>query len=83
MKSSVWAINRSRLLRSASIFAKPSRFPATKLRLASILLDWPQHIRTFKAIGYDGTITLEVFAPEKGYLLLSRDLLRRWWEATS
>lgn len=43
--------------------------------------DWPQHIRTLKATGYDGTITLEVFAPEKDYLLLSRDLLRRWWEA--
>jgi hypothetical protein len=24
-----------------------------------------------------------VFAPEKDYLLLSRDLLRRWWEATT
>ena len=44
--------------------------------------DWPQHIRRLRATGYDGTITLEVFAPEKDYLLLSRDLLRRWWEAT-
>ncbi len=26
------------------------------------------------------TITLEVFAPQKEYLLLSRDLLRQWWE---
>jgi sugar phosphate isomerase/epimerase len=41
--------------------------------------DWPQHIKKLKATGYDGTITLEVFSPQKEYLLLSRDLLRRWW----
>jgi hypothetical protein len=29
--------------------------------------------------GYDGMITLEVFSPQKEYLLLSRDMLRRWW----
>jgi sugar phosphate isomerase/epimerase len=40
---------------------------------------WPQHIKKLKATGYDGTITLEVFAPHKEYLLLSRDLLRKWW----
>jgi sugar phosphate isomerase/epimerase len=41
--------------------------------------DWPQHIKKLKSTGYDGTITLEVFAPHREYLLLSRDLLRRWW----
>ncbi len=41
--------------------------------------NWPQHIKLLKATGYDGTITLEVFAPQKEYLVLSRDLLRRWW----
>jgi sugar phosphate isomerase/epimerase len=41
--------------------------------------DWPQHVKRLKATGYDGTITLAVFAPQKEYLLLSRDLLRRWW----
>jgi sugar phosphate isomerase/epimerase len=41
--------------------------------------DWPLHVKKLKAAGYDGTITLEVFAPHKEYLLLSRDLLRRWW----
>ena len=41
--------------------------------------DWPQHVKMLKATGYDGTITLEVFSPQKEYLLLSRDLLRRWW----
>jgi sugar phosphate isomerase/epimerase len=42
-------------------------------------IDWPGHLQVLKAAGYDGTITLEVFAPQKEYLLLSRDLLRRWW----
>jgi sugar phosphate isomerase/epimerase len=41
--------------------------------------DWPQHVKKLKATGYDGTITLEVFALHREYLLLSRDLLRRWW----
>lgn len=41
--------------------------------------DWPGHIRQLKATGYDGTITLEVFADRREYLLLSRDLLRQWW----
>ena len=41
---------------------------------------WPQHVKKLKAAGYDGTITLEVFAPHREYLLLSRDLLRKWWD---
>lgn len=41
--------------------------------------DWPEHIRKLKATGYDGTITLEVFSPNKEYLFASRDLLRKWW----
>lgn len=45
------------------------------------LTRWPAHIKKLKATGYDGTITLEVFAPEREYLLVSRDLLRRWWDA--
>ena len=43
--------------------------------------DWPKHMKKLKAAGYDGTITLEVFANDREYLLLSRDLLRRWWTA--
>jgi sugar phosphate isomerase/epimerase len=42
--------------------------------------DWPQHLKKLKATGYDGTITLEVFTPHREYLLLSRDLLRKWWQ---
>jgi len=43
--------------------------------------DWQRHIQKLKATGYDGTISLEVFAEYREYLLLSKDLLRRWWDA--
>jgi len=36
-------------------------------------------VRGLKAVGYDGTITLEVFSRERDYLLLSREKLREWW----
>ena len=48
-------------------------------RPVSCSFSWPKHVKKLKTTGYDGTITLEVFAPQKEYLLLSRDLLRRWW----
>lgn len=44
-------------------------------------VNWPQRIRQIKQSGYDGTITLEVFSPERDYLLLSRNLLQKWWNA--
>jgi sugar phosphate isomerase/epimerase len=39
------------------------------------------HIRALKESGYDGTITLEVFTPDRHYLAYSRDVLRRIWSA--
>ena len=36
-------------------------------------------IRALTSCGYDGTITLEVFTPDREYLRLSRDILRRLW----
>lgn len=41
--------------------------------------DWPTHIQLLKRSGYDGTVTLEIFSPSREYLLLSRDLVQRWW----
>ncbi|MFQ5575701.1 MAG: sugar phosphate isomerase/epimerase family protein [Anaerolineae bacterium] len=41
--------------------------------------DWPSHIKKLKATGYDGTISLEIFAEHRQYLLLSQDLLKQWW----
>jgi sugar phosphate isomerase/epimerase len=44
-------------------------------------VDVPRAIRALKACGYDGTITLEVFSPDREYLRYSRDLLTRLWAA--
>jgi sugar phosphate isomerase/epimerase len=44
-------------------------------------INWPARIQRLKASGYDGTISLEVFSPDRAYLLHSRDLLRQWWAA--
>jgi sugar phosphate isomerase/epimerase len=37
-------------------------------------------IQALKRCGYDGTITLEVFTPDKHHLEYSRDVLRRMWD---
>jgi sugar phosphate isomerase/epimerase len=36
-------------------------------------------VRALRQCGYDGTITLEVFTPDRHHLLYSRDLLRKTW----
>jgi sugar phosphate isomerase/epimerase len=36
-------------------------------------------VRDLKNCGFDGTITLEVFSPDRHYLAYSRDVLRRIW----
>ncbi|HVS71609.1 MAG TPA: sugar phosphate isomerase/epimerase family protein [Phycisphaerae bacterium] len=43
-------------------------------------MEWVRHVAAVKRSGYDGTITLEVFAPDRTYLKMSRDLLRRAWD---
>jgi sugar phosphate isomerase/epimerase len=42
-------------------------------------LDLHRCIRALKACGFDETITLEVFTPDRHYLAYSRDVLRRVW----
>jgi len=42
-------------------------------------IDWKNILNNLKTSGYNDTITLEVFSPEREYLLLSRKLLRKWW----
>jgi hypothetical protein len=39
--------------------------------------------RALQDCGYDGTITLEVFTPDRSYLAASRDMLRRIWNDTA
>jgi sugar phosphate isomerase/epimerase len=44
-------------------------------------LDLTAHVRELRAVAYDGTITLEVFAPDRHFLRYSRDRLRELWDA--
>jgi sugar phosphate isomerase/epimerase len=43
-------------------------------------VDIARNVRALKTCGYDGTITLEVFSPDRHYLAYSRDVLRRVWD---
>ena len=49
------------------------------LPLGAGQIDWRWVVRALRRARYDGTITLEVFSPDRDYLLLSRDKLRRLW----
>ena len=51
------------------------------LPLGAGTLDTPHYIRSLQASGYDGTITLEVFTPDRRHLAYSRDVLRSLWTA--
>jgi sugar phosphate isomerase/epimerase len=49
------------------------------LPLGAGILDLPLTLRALKNAHYDGTITIEVFAPDKDLLRFSVDKLRRGW----
>jgi sugar phosphate isomerase/epimerase len=46
-------------------------------------IDMMRTVRALRRCGYDGTITLEVFARDRHYLEYSRDELRRLWHAAA
>lgn len=46
-------------------------------------LDLRRNIRALRDCGYDGTITLEVFSPDRHYLDYSRQVLRRVWDESA
>lgn len=46
-------------------------------------VDWPEAARRLRETGYDGTLTLEVFADEPAYTHASRELWLGWWDAAS
>lgn len=50
------------------------------LPLGAGTIDVPKHLSVLKKIGYDGTITLEVFTPDQSYLTFSAGRLRAMWE---
>jgi sugar phosphate isomerase/epimerase len=42
-------------------------------------MEWPKLIKTLKK-HYNGTITLEIFSPDKDYALLTKEKLRKLWD---
>lgn len=50
------------------------------LPLGTGLVDTAHYVRSLQSAGYDGTITLEVFTPDRHYLKHSRDVLRTLWD---
>ncbi|PWU05880.1 MAG: sugar phosphate isomerase/epimerase [Terriglobia bacterium] len=53
------------------------------LPLGAGTVDVRNAIRALKRCEYNGTITLEVFTPDRHYLAYSRDVLRRMWNEES
>lgn len=53
------------------------------LPLGAGTIEVPHYIHMLQAIGYDGTITLEVFSPDRHHLAYSRDVLRRIWDESA
>lgn len=43
-------------------------------------VDWADAVSRVRATGYDGTVTLEVFADEPAYTHASRELWLGWWD---
>lgn len=44
-------------------------------------INWTEQIAMLKGSGYDGTITLEIFTPDRDYLIENAARLRRLWQA--
>lgn len=49
------------------------------LPLGAGTLEIDHCVRSLQAVGYDDTITLEVFSPDRHHLAYSREVLRRLW----
>jgi sugar phosphate isomerase/epimerase len=49
------------------------------LPLGAGTIDWPAAVAALKAVGWDGTVTLEVFSEERAHLETSRRLWLEWW----
>ncbi|HXU75196.1 MAG TPA: sugar phosphate isomerase/epimerase family protein [Methylomirabilota bacterium] len=53
------------------------------LPLGTGTIDTAHYVRALKRCGYDDTITLEVFSPDRHFLAYSRDLLRSLWDGST
>lgn len=52
----------------------------THLPLGCGNIEWEKIIKIIKKFKFNETITLEVFSPDRDYLLLSRDKVKNWWK---
>lgn len=50
------------------------------LPLGTGTVDLHENLRALRACGYDNTITLEVFTPDRRHLVFSRDVVRQAWD---
>jgi sugar phosphate isomerase/epimerase len=71
--------------RLAHVHVHDNRGGSADLHLAIGMgqIDLAKHMRQLRASGYDETITLEVFAPDRHFLGYSRDRLRELWDAAA
>lgn len=53
------------------------------LPIGAGIIDWEDIVRQLKSLGYEGTITLEVFVKDRDYLLLSKEKIRKLWSSVS
>jgi sugar phosphate isomerase/epimerase len=44
-------------------------------------VNWTDTIRAMKAVGYDGTVTIESFTANRDYRCFGRDLFRKLWDS--
>src|SRR3989344_7240646 len=51
------------------------------LSIGAGIIDWKDIIMQLKRIGYDKTITLEVFVKDRSYLLYSKEKIRQLWDS--
>ena len=70
-------------LRHVHLHDNKGGFADLHLPLGTGNIDLAGAVRALKRCGYDGTITLEVFTPDRHYLTYSRDQLRRVWNETT
>ncbi len=45
-------------------------------------INWLKIVQKLKQVGYDRTVTIEVFGDDEDYLVISRDKFKRLWEMT-
>lgn len=70
-------------LRHVHLHDNKGGFEDLHLPLGAGHLDLRRNVGALRKCGYDGTITLEVFSPDRHYLEYSRDVLRRLWTELS